>query len=175
MAKYYYLISSLPMLSMDTKPSISYQEFLSLCKEQLSSSDYNELTKAVFSSTEKAHHPLMKRWERYIDDVLSILKEERGRKLGWHQDVKSSVNNPALRERIHRACYSMNPLEGEKELLSIYFDFLNTSATSDPFDIEVLMVYALKIQIIERMDSFDTQKGREEFKRLFGNIQKQFD
>ena len=37
------------------------------------------------------------------------------------------------------------------------------------------MVYALKIQIIERMDSFDTQKGRDEFKRLFGNIQKQFD
>ena len=69
----------------------------------------------------------------------------------------------------------MNPLEGEKEILAIYFDFLDSCGSSDPFDVEALMIYALKIQIIERMNAFDMEKGRREFRRLFSSIQKQFE
>lgn len=175
MAKYYYLISSLPMLSLENEPAISYQDFLSRCREQLSDSDFKELEKAVFSKTDGARHPLMRRWEHYINDVNSILKDERSRKLGWETEGFSNVNNPALRDRIHRASFSMNPLEGEKEILAIYFDFLDSCGSSDPFDVEALMIYALKIQIIERMNVFDMEKGRREFRRLFSSIQKQFE
>ena len=175
MAKYYYLISSLPMLSLDSDAPISYDEFIALCKEHLSRSDYKELEKAVFKSSKGAKHPLMKRWERYISDVSSILKDERSNRLGWRVDSPGDINNPLLKDRIHRAVFSMNPLEGEREILAIYFDFLNSNTSSDPFDVEALMIYALKIQILERMNSFDRNKGRSEFRRLFSNIQKQFD
>ena len=43
MAKYYYLISSLPMLSLENEPAISYQDFLARCREQLSDSDFKEI------------------------------------------------------------------------------------------------------------------------------------
>ena len=108
MAKYYYLISSLPMLSLENEPAISYQDFLARCREQLSDSDFKELEKAVFSKTDGARHPLMRRWEHYINDVNSILKDERSRKLGWETEGFSNVDNPALRDRIHRASFSMN-------------------------------------------------------------------
>ena len=36
------------------------------------------------------------------------------------------------------------------------------------------MIYALKMQIIERVRAFSQEKGRAEFRTLYGRIQEQF-
>ena len=43
MAKYYYFISSLPMLKMEEDPPFSYQEFLEKAKGLMKGKDYAEI------------------------------------------------------------------------------------------------------------------------------------
>ena len=177
MAKYYYLISSLPMIKVGEPLPFSYEEFLAICKSEMSSSDYKELEKATFTSDDSAKSSLMKMWQQYLDKVGLILKDERAKNLKWN-DAKiltEMSSDPVLKDRIHRAVTVMNPLEGEKEILNIYFDFLTSNSSLDPFSIENLMIYALKIQIIERMNAFSKEKGNNEFRRLFSRIQDQFE
>ena len=64
-----------------------------------------------------------------------------------------------------------DPLEGEKAVLSLYFDFLTSRENGSPFSSEALMIYALKLQILERMNAFDEEKGRAEFDRLYEAIE----
>ena len=176
MANYSYLIASLPMLSLDATLPISYQAFLSKCRDILSKGDYAELERATFTPSEGARNTLMRKWEGYIDEVSHLVKQERTKRLGWQSgESPVIINNPVLQDRIHRATFSMNPLEGEKEILAIYFDFLDSNTPSDVFSLEALMIYALKIQIIERLNAFSVEKGRNEFRTLFGRIQEQFD
>lgn len=177
MAEYYYLASTLPMLNMDAEAPMSYSEFMDKCRSQMSKKDFKELESAVFSSVADPKSPLMRRWKAYISKVNSYLAEERAKKLGWNDDGAYSVpeeKDRVLAERISRAVRTMDPLEGEKELLSIYFDFLRANITYDPFSRDSLMIYALQLQILERKSSFSQQKGKSEFERLFKELQKEF-
>lgn len=177
MAEYYYLSSTLPMLDVDAEAPMSYEEFMDKCKAQMSKRDYKELETAVFTATGDPKSSLMKKWQAYISHVDSYLAEERARKLGWNDDGAYSVQgtkDEVLAERISRAVRTMNPLEGEEELLRIYFDFLKSNQTYDPFSRDSLMIYALQLQIIERKASFRMEKGKAEFSRLFSDLQKEF-
>ena len=163
------------MLKVNEDLPISYASFLEKCRENMTKNDYSDVLKATFSSEGEAKNPLMKKWQDYYRFVNGELKEERLKKLGWSEEIKAEIKkDPVLSERLKRAVNSMNPLEGEKEMLNIYFDFLSSNESLDPFDTDYLMIYALKIQIIERLNSFDSEKGRKEFSRLFKNIQDQF-
>ena len=64
-----------------------------------------------------------------------------------------------------------DPLEGEKAMLSLYFDFLTSRESGSPFSSAALMIYALKLQILERANAFDEAKGREEFDKLYSVIE----
>ena len=66
-----------------------------------------------------------------------------------------------------------NPLEAEKEILALYFDFLDKHQVASPFSTEALMIYGLKLQIKEKAKGFKRDKGKAEFDRLFANIQKE--
>ena len=84
------------------------------------------------------------------------------------------VADQALKQRIHEAVFNKNPLDGEMEILALYFDFLDENTPFDGFSLEALMIYALKMQIIERVRAFSQEKGRAEFRTLYGRIQEQF-
>ena len=64
-----------------------------------------------------------------------------------------------------------NPLEAEKAILGEYFDFLSSHPVSSPFSLDALIIYGLKLQIKERVAAFSEEKGREEFDRLYRDIQ----
>lgn len=174
MANYYYLVSSLPMLSLDQDLPMPYSSFLSMCKSSMSQSDYEEISKAKLSPEKGAKNHLMRKWEDYLTSVSSTLKEERSRKLGWEFEKGEYVADQTLKQRIHEAVFNKNPLDGEMEILALYFDFLDENTPFDGFSLEALMIYALKMQIIERVRAFSQEKGRAEFRTLYGRIQEQF-
>lgn len=175
MAEHYYLISSLPMLSLDKGLPFSYAEFMDICRDHLGKAEYAELESAVLEASGDPRSPLMRKWKAYLGKVASVLKAQRAKKLGWNGgDVVALGNDPVLSERIQRAVDVMNPLEGEKEILAVYFDFLQSNSSLSPFSMDNLLLYALKLQILERLGSFDQEKGRKEFRRLFSDLQKDF-
>jgi len=54
-----------------------------------------------------------------------------------------------------------NPLEIEKRLMRAQWDFLEEQEIGHFFDLDFLIIYYLKLQILERMFSFNKEKGQQ--------------
>lgn len=176
MAEYYYFVSSLPSVWMDKDAPISYSEFLAKAKEQMSASDYADLIKATFNPTgeEKSKNKTVSDWEDFIFKLNELLTEARAKKLDISDPVYKArcEKDNALLEKVKRIVDEDNALKAEQMILALYFDFLDHHQVSSPFSTDALMLYGLKLQIKERAKSFDQEKGRIEFDRLFSDIEK---
>lgn len=176
MAEYYYFVSSLPSIWMDKDAPISYSEFLSKAKEQMSKADYNDLLKATFtpSGVEKSKNRTVSDWENFIFKLNELLTEARAKKLDISDPVYKArcEKDNALLDKVKRIVDEENALKAERMILSLYFDFLDHHPVASPFSTDALMLYGLKLQIKEKEKSFDKEKGRVEFNRLFSDIEK---
>ena len=65
-----------------------------------------------------------------------------------------------------------NPLESEQILLAYEFELLDQLVGLHMFDDYVLFGYAVKLKLLERKSCFEKEKGKEEFKTLFDEVQK---
>ncbi len=175
MANYYYFASSLPSLYMDKESQITYEEFMKRAKDQMSAKDYSDLEEITFRpSGEKAKLSLVREWESLVYRINEILTEERAKKLGLDdKEYKARcLPDKVIEDRVKHILDMPNPLEAERAILNLYFDFLSEHETSDPFSTKALMIYSLKLQIKEKAAGFDRDKGKKEFDRLFGDVKK---
>ena len=169
MSEYYYFAASLPMLRMDRAVPMSYKAFMSQAAEHLSPRDYKDLQLAVFSpSEEKASLPIVRDWKSFTTRLQRAVNKARAERLGFSGwECGSDKEMDAKAHEI----VDMNPLEGERAMLSLCFDFLSSRETGSPFSSSQLMIYALKLQILERSNAFDREKGRAEFDKLYSDIE----
>lgn len=178
MGQYYYFAASLPSVWMDKEIPISHKEFMSQAKENLSKADYRDLEKATFtpSDDKKIKSPVVRAWASFNYKLSEILTEERSKRLGWDKDKKYKAkcpDDPVLREKVKKIVEKEDPLKAERDILSLYFDFLSKYREDSPFSTEALMIYSLKLQIKEREKEFSDERGEKEFNRLLGHIQKE--
>ena len=167
MASYYYLISSLPDLRTDGDMPFSYEEFLNMCQSNVSESKYELLSKLTLSSDEG---PLLKDWALFYNNLMSELNYQRSQKLGKQYDGPEErdlqTSNVAA-----AAISAKNPLEAEKILLAYEFENLDSLVGMHMFDKYVLFGYAIKLKLLERQGCFEHERGKEEFKSLFDQVQ----
>lgn len=177
MAEYIYFVASLPSVWMDKEAPLSYEEFMSKAKEQLSKKDYAELAKATFTHEEgKASSRIVQDWDKFNFRLKELLTEVRAKKLGFGDNpeykAKSERDNE-LEKKASRIVSLQNPLEAENAILALYFDFLSSHEVSSPFSLDALIIYGLKLQIKEKVKAFEKEKGEAEFNRLYSDIQKE--
>ena len=55
--------------------------------------------------------------------------------------------------------------EVEKKLLEWRWNFIEELSTYHYFDLEFLVLYLLKLQILEKLSLFDKERGLEKFKK----------
>lgn len=175
MAEYIYFIASLPYLSIDRESPFDYETFLTLASEQLSVKDYLLLKKATFDhEKEKVSSRIISDWDDFNYSLNEYLTEERAKKLG-KKEARYNARCP-WSEEIQKKAEAIvridNPLEAEKAILKEYFSFLSSHEVDSQFSLDALIIYGLLLQIKERVSSFDSTKGREEFDRLYQEIRK---
>lgn len=177
MSNYYYFASSLPSLYMDKESPITYESFMKAAKDQIKEKDYRDLERVTFhpEAGSGARLPIVKEWENLIFTINEMMTEERAKKLGLDAEKEYKARcsrDKVLEDKVKHIVNMDNPLEAERAILSLYFDFLSEHELSDPFSTTALMIYGLKLQIKERASSFDREKGKAEFDRLFKDVQK---
>lgn len=160
MDRYYYLVSQLPFLSLDKRPTLSSRDFLEEARKWLSSKDFNCLVEAsldVFN--ENASMPLSlvsyKAFERSLRQSLAYLR-------------KVDVIQPDFQqvEKIKNILEAANPLEKEKKLIFMRWEYIEELELGHFFDIDFLILYYIKLQLLERLFSFDKEKGQKIFDTL---------
>ena len=175
MASYYYLVATLPMLRFDGTAPFGCDAFLELCKGKVSDSDYDTLFQALHNQA--SNHPFLKKWQTFDKMVKQELNDQRSRKLSL-SSPKYRNDGPKeyrITEAVRLAVGNDNPLEAEMELMSLSWKYLDELAVLHTFDIEGLLSYAIKLQLMERKGLFTREDGNAEFKRLFSNLQSEIE
>ena len=176
MANYYYLVPTLPMLRRDMSEYMSLEEFLRLCKGKVSASDYKVLSNATLTGGEVGGNSFLKGFSHFRSMVEGELVSQRAQRLHLNESryINHADKESSITESVRKAVSSDNPLEGEKIILSLYWDYLERHVgCTHIFDLTFLISYALRLQILSRLSSFTEEKGDKEFMRLFDNLKKE--
>ncbi len=157
--KYYYLISSLPYLTFegDSRPAREY--FISECRKWLVPRDLTTLLDADISSIEvkPIDTGLIKEWKEFRMDLRKAISEVRSAR-----KISSERRIPDLVKEVFD---QGTPLDMEKTLEKMEWDFLEEKEIDYHFDLNWLIVYSLKIGILERLAEFDKERGRQVFEK----------
>lgn len=166
---YYYLMATLPELGFDRAPPISSQDFLERCAEHLPARSYGLLAETGLSEGPAAVrarlvvHGIWYPWERTLRQELARLRARRLDGELARSELPSGPEAPpaGAAEVAMRVMRLDSPRGAEDELDRARWDFLERLEFGRYFTLERLVVYLLKLRILERRAVFDATRGRE--------------
>lgn len=172
MTGYYpYLISSLPMLHFGMKPPFSSEKFLEICRQFIPEADIEAIKKSAISgecvtaeirpapARRGGFHPTLKKWQEFDTSLRNELVKIRclHKHIAPEKYLRAEGYVPAcivhLAATVHR---TPDILEAEKLLDQGRWYFLDGLSFGHYFDLDFLLIYALKLFILERWDKIIT-------------------
>ncbi|MDP2927945.1 MAG: DUF2764 family protein [Candidatus Omnitrophota bacterium] len=165
-AYYTYLISSLPLLNFSAKLPFSLEDFFTKCKNLIPEKEFEILRRVCeqdICSLATQSIDSLKQWANFEIALRNELVRARaGRKkidplkfLRLPDSPQAEINHLAM-----AAYRSISILEGEKILDQARWNFLEALSLGHYFDFDHLLVYGLKLKILERWD--EIQKADKE-------------
>jgi hypothetical protein len=171
--QYYYLISLLPALVFGNKTPLSSDTFLQTCATHLNPKDDEILQKIT---TDGNNHAALNRfydeWNLWDHALKKELGNVRAKKISPGGESRSFQprTDKETQEMIHQILSAKNPLEAEVILSRARWKHLDEMEFGIYFDFEKIISYALKLKIMERLESFDPVKGGIKFKETLDAI-----
>ena len=107
----------------------------------------------------KIDHPVLKTFKTFEANLRTDIAEWRkAQKL--KQDFKpESFPASVIKEG--------NPLEIEKRFMEMRWSFIEEMEREHNFDLGVLLLYYLKLQILRRLFTFNKEEGLKKFQKLY--------
>ena len=165
-AYYTYLISSLPMLNFSVKPPFSLEDFFTKCKNLIPEKEFEILRsvcrKNSYSLATQSIDSL-KQWANFEIALRNELVRARAgrKKIDPLKFLRLPDSPQAEISHLAMAAYrSTSILEAEKMLDQARWNFLEALSFGHYFDFDYLLVYGLKLKILERWDKI--QKADKE-------------
>lgn len=173
---YYYLVASLPMLDFELKPPLPLPEFLNQCQSQMSAGDFQMIQKATSGESDQKlqrqwKNPLLISWIRFNQNLRN--------ELAWFRSLRADKDparylrgqrsdEPSLVDSVAQAAEAPDPLAAERLLDHFRWRYLDELIFGHYFDVEWLMIYAFKLQILERHQIIESPEGQ----KIFAEYQK---
>jgi len=160
MDKYYYMVSQLPQLTFNRPDHYSQERFLEEAEKWLNRRDYITVSSVKLDGTAPFNRgprvwQAYKQFETMFRNDLALWREARHDQQEYKPE---SFPVSMVREG--------NPLSIEIGLLRYRWDFLDAMEKEHHFDINILILYFLKLQILSRLARFDKEMGRQHYDRL---------
>ncbi len=163
--QYYYVIASLPALSLYEKPSIRKDDFLSVCERYLKTDDFEMLRSIDLFEVEYDTAPLViiRRFFSWESGVRNSLVKLRAERLGLDSDdfIRGDISVHSTEYFAEEVFNTDSPLTAEDILNKARWKYLDELEFGHYFDIEILVIFFIKLQILERISLFDAVKGQE--------------
>ena len=163
----YYLISSLPMLSLDSQPLITAEAFLEACQAQLKAEDA-DAAEALLRNT-PSQHPFVLAWRDKDTILRNAIARARARLADmdaerWIRPTEGCDTCIAL--LVDDAFEQPDPLKREKELDEARWTLAESLQGYDPMGVSVALGYAIKLTLALRWANLNVDAGRETFEQL---------
>jgi hypothetical protein len=160
MDKYVYIVAQLPALTFDKPSGMTVPLFLEEAEKWIGDRSCKKLQEAkLFSTT------LPKRAPKTLQSVVAFEQQLRQDLAGWRESKrKKSEYKP---ETFSAATVKEgNPLEVEKKLLALRWQLIESMEQDHHFDLDILILYYLKLQILRKLSEYDKEKGLQRFKQI---------
>ncbi|MDT8316741.1 MAG: hypothetical protein RQ824_01970 [bacterium] len=167
---YYYLIASLPYLSFQKPQALSISEFSLRCNSCLNRNDVDLIQCILSGNLNKAAKSL-----KVVGEWLSWDIELRGKLAGLRAKAKGRDESPDLTEpgakalnynlESHKLAMDIfsaaSPMDADELHESARWRMIEALEHGQYFNLEWLALYCLKLKIMERRESFDTEAGMD--------------
>lgn len=152
MDKYYYFVSQLPFLTFGQESYISREGFLDQAKKWLSNKNFLMISNVSLNSF----------YPRNGDN--EVLAKYKNFELALREEIASLRRNENRTGSLN--LNEGTPLEIERALLQRRWEFIESLEEGHFFDLEILILHFLKLQVLERLLTFDREKGTIIFDKL---------
>ena len=147
------------MLYFGVKPEITSQKFLDACLSLIPEDEFETLKSIIENSKPANSSDFFKQWFKFETELKNELvrhradrqKKDAGKYLRENEYWSSSIIHSAM-----SAYKSPSIIEAEKLLDMERWRFLDELCAGHYFDFEVLLIYAIKIRILERWGKINT-------------------
>jgi hypothetical protein len=171
MSNYYYLVSSLPILFFHHGlPVIRYKSFMEDCRRLMNRRDFNCLSFAKLNSDhfyDNATGTFMI-WQKISFALRNELVRLRAKKLNIdpQQFIRPYYLDQSLSETVKDNIEDFTPLHAELHLMELQWKLLDYLQSGHHFDLEFLIIYSLKLQLLERKVLLGDETGKTRFESI---------
>ncbi|MFC1498309.1 DUF2764 family protein [Verrucomicrobiota bacterium] len=162
---YYYLVASLPALSLNNPPPFTPDGFQSICREHLSNKDM----KALESLLSDDHNPdplsdFIREWQDMETQIRNAAARIRAGKL--KKDVTPYLKDQNefdgyIDKLVSDAFSKANPADRELTLDKFRWEQIEEMAGHDVFSGKAILAYTLKLLLAERWAAMEKENGRK--------------
>lgn len=160
---YYYLVSSLPSISLDAKPALSLDAFRSSCADHLSEHDAYALNSLLNIDGVPVDHTFVNNWiarETQLRNASARLRAAKLQKDAVDFVREHSGFDVGIEDSVEEAFNHSNPMKRERALDKIRWTTLDELAGADPFSVNIVLAYAIKLRLAERWAAMDPEQGQ---------------
>lgn len=160
MSEYPYLATLLPTLNFGDTEFMSSERFLAEAEKWLSEDEFATLSSVSIDDYSPSDYGFelaseQRRFERAVRrDVAGFVDSRRQ----GHDHKTNTFPTSVLKDN--------TPLEAERRLLRLRWDTVSSQLNVHYGDLHAFAIYRLKVQILERLATFDADRGKERFAAL---------
>jgi hypothetical protein len=166
---YYYLVASLPSLVLGEPPPISSEAFVAEVENLLEPSDLTELVTIWEHRAEEGRSDFSRNWHQIDTQMRNAMARIRARRRGVdpgpylrpHDNFRVYIDLAVM-----RAMEASDPLEAEREIDGIRWQWLEEAGARDPFGLPAVLSFAARLRIAERWAKMDGAAGMDRLESL---------
>jgi hypothetical protein len=161
---HWYLVASLPSLTLGAEPPMSLQAFRTLCGEHLPDADLRELDAVLAGPGASAGTSAFARsWRQFCQRVQDECAVLRGARLGidstpYRADI--GVPDAGLIAAVRDAMQQPDPRSRELQLDTLRWRTLDDLAQAAPFGTPAVLAFGLRLQLVVRWATRTEAAGR---------------
>lgn len=174
LTQYYYLVASLPLLFFADSPPFKSQAWLDLCREQVSEDDYALLSRITFNelTPRPGDHAVWQAYSSWETALRNELARQRAQRLRLSPDpfLRDAPFYSGLPAIVKEALNAGTPKAVETALDGRRWSYLEELETGTQFGLGHLIVYRLKLLLLERKNRFRPEPGFESFTKGYSQV-----
>ncbi len=160
---YHYFAASLPVLSLDSEPELSVDEFLKLCREHLTPAHLATLERILNDDPPCGNdESFAQQWNDFDTEIRNALVSERAtrRSIESARYLRPQKGfRGYVQKSVSEAFAMKNPLESERALDRLRWAIIEDIQGHDPFAVRSLYAYAIKLRLAERWSGMNRDTG----------------
>ncbi len=179
MGQHYFLVASLPTLHYDMRDPMEPTQFLELCETQLSAEELERVRSATIDAPgSESSWGIVENWHRFERGLRNALVKQRAPQRGVEaatyirRDERGddNSNENGVLELARSAAAHETPLGAEDELNHARWAYLEDLEAGYFFELERLIIYYIKLQIVARHGQFRRKHGEQQFHAIIETI-----